>query len=235
MLAGGWRGRHVARLAFAPDGRSLAASSGDGRLCLWEVPSGRLLGRWSSAGYQVGALHFAADGRLLALGSFLERIRLWDVASGKTIRTFTGHEQGLGPYRRQTNGVVSLALSPDGSLLAAGMNDYSVRLWEVGRSSPCRALEGHRSWPGPLAFSADGKQLVSVATDGTIRLWSTREAREILQRADDRSRQGGLALAPDGREVAVFLNGRTACLWDGGDPAGSSACPQSELPDQSQY
>jgi WD40 repeat protein len=69
----------VVSLAFAPDGRTLAAGGVDGSLCLWELASGRR--RHAFAGHEtsVAALAFSPDGRLLAASSAEAPVYVWDV------------------------------------------------------------------------------------------------------------------------------------------------------------
>lgn len=70
----------------------------------------------------------------------------------------------------------ALSFSPQGQLLAAGLNDKTVRLWE--RSShnnqnyhPMQTLPGHSDKVTALAFSPDGKMLACGCSDGYIFLW----------------------------------------------------------------
>jgi WD40 repeat protein len=72
---------------------------------------------------------------------------------------------------RHTAPVNSLAISPDGQLLASGSDDYTVQLWTLPSGSPLKSLTGHMSEVLSLAISPDGRLLVSGSDDGAIRLW----------------------------------------------------------------
>ena len=74
--------------------------------------------------------------------------------------TMTGHGEWVG----------SVAFSTNGSLLASGSGDKSIRLWNPATGEHIRTLEGHTDAVRWVAFSADGSLLASRSYDNTIRL-----------------------------------------------------------------
>lgn len=68
--------------------------------------------------------------------------------------------------------VADLAVSPDGTLLAAGGWDHAVTLWSVPHGTLVARLEGHTRDVMDLDFSDDGSLLASASDDGTVGLWS---------------------------------------------------------------
>src|SRR5271157_902239 len=68
--------------------------------------------------------------------------------------------------------VLSVAFSPDGTTLASGSFDETVRLWSIPDGKLLRTLEGHMSGVGSVAFSPDGDMLASGSFDKAVRLWS---------------------------------------------------------------
>jgi WD40 repeat protein len=81
--------RRVTSLAFAPDGRTLAATVGDrpgrdhepGLIVLWDAATGQRRLELTGHTNAVLTVAFSPDGRLLASGSSDRTVRLWDVTS----------------------------------------------------------------------------------------------------------------------------------------------------------
>lgn len=67
--------------------------------------------------------------------------------------------------------VNSVAFSPDGSLVATGSSDGTVRLWRTDDGSLLHILEAHSDDVRSVAFAPDGDRLASASEDGTVRIW----------------------------------------------------------------
>jgi len=142
----------VVRLAFAPDGKSLATCDADRTLHLYDWTSGKELRRMAPCH---GPIAISPDGRTVAVGgnqgTFDDRIRLWDTATGWDACPV----QGL----QRLGGVV---VAPDSKTLAVGAGD-GVQLYESRSGKLLRELPGR----SPLAFSPDGQIIVVQYYDVT--------------------------------------------------------------------
>ena len=124
-------------------------------------------------------------------------------------RTLTGHKGLI------SRGVLSVAFSPDGRLLASSGEDRTVRLWESATGTHRRVLTGHTGRPGPVhcvAFSPDGRLLASGGTDKTVRLWDPATGTQQRVLTGHSGGVSSVAFSPDGRLLASSDDG--VWLWD---------------------
>jgi WD40 repeat protein len=130
------------------------------------------------------------------------------------------------PQRQEfdCNGKVNaLAVSPDGKYVAVGVNDYTVKVWDVDAGKMRFELVGHGAPVNGVAFSPDGKLLASVAGDefsptarpGEVKLWDMNTGKERLM-APYRLTLPELTVAfsADGMTIATGGMDQSVRLWD---------------------
>jgi hypothetical protein len=107
-----------------------------------------------------------------------------------------------------------LAFSPDGSLLASGSFDKTVRLWSVSDGKLLHTQEGHTASVLGVAFSPDGKTLASGSVDGTVRLWRVADGSPIRVLQGHTDFVYAVAFSPDGKTLASGGADNAVRLWD---------------------
>ena len=75
-----------------------------------------------------------------------------------------------------------MSFSADGSRIAAGMTDRTVRVWDASTGRVLRVLRGHADLALDVAFSPDGTKLASASYDKTIRVWDLASERHRVLR-----------------------------------------------------
>ena len=172
-----WDIRH---LSFSMDGSKVVIYAGSVEKygdAVWvvDVSSSRIDGRyptvWSNSGLH-GAAALSPDNRRLYLArsdaaNYRYSIQCLDLTTGQEVWQTD---------RERDYGLTTLALSPDGQVLASGsgFEDPLIRVWDAATGKLLKRLDGHSGWVCQLIFSRDGQRLISAASDQSIRFWETR-------------------------------------------------------------
>ena len=72
---------------------------------------------------------------------------------------------------------MTAVLSPDGKLIASGLQDYTVVLWDTEDEKISATLQSHKACVRTVAFSPDGKFVAYGSYNNTIRLWNIQSGR----------------------------------------------------------
>jgi WD40 repeat protein len=148
--------QRVTDVAFAPDGRAMAAVTSDGMAWVWETATGGQRRKWridtpgspgkwpdylAPGDWGVAPLvAFSPDGRLLATSKATGEVRVWHIGTSEELRSFKGHHSWL----------TSLAFAAGGPLLSAGADGTAV-IWDASGPKPdadgsAEKVEAEAAW-----------------------------------------------------------------------------------------
>ncbi|MEV6105924.1 WD40 repeat domain-containing protein [Streptomyces sp. NPDC051940] len=110
--------------------------------------------------------------------------------------------------------VRSAAFSPDGSLVATGSYDSTVRIWDAVTGQLLQDLTGHLHPVNGVAFSPDGTCVASGADDDTVRICEVGSGSVRLVITGHAGWVNMVAFSPDGTRLATAGEDGTARIWD---------------------
>lgn len=227
-------------VAFSPDGKTLATGDVNGALHLWDVGTGdEIYSIAAHSGFPgASAIAFSVDGQWIASGGGDGVVRVWNAEDGGELLSFDMLGKPQAPFAGggfaggPPGAIASVAFSPDGRYLAAGLaqrplqsKTSKIRLWDLESNKPVRGIDDTGGELQSLAFTPDGKQLVSggsltmprekfgkpyfalTVRVAQVRVWdadSGKMLRELLK--DEREPgSGAIAMSKDGGVLAIGI------------------------------
>ena len=179
------------------------------------------------------SLSYALTANKFVVGRQDGKIDVGNTRTGGKLATLSGHTDGIqerlplaadekpppaGEVRVRfvdgtVNSVLALAFSPDGTRLASGSKDKTVRLWDTNTNEELAILQKHTGWTNALVFSPDGKMLASGSADKTVQLWDTATGAHLATLTKHRRGIAALAFSPDGGTLASGSMDGTIRFW----------------------
>lgn len=214
-------------VAFSKDTLALP---GDDGIILWDTASP---GALSGEQVDIGSLAFSSDNKLASGGTIISSISLWDADSrqhlGKLQQPRYG-ESGEDSFAFGQSAVNSLAFDPDGKILASGLLNGTIILWDASTRQPSGELPAdpeQTTEVSDVVFSADGRTLASAVNpfSSDTEAKAAKRGEIIMWDVNNRSRIGapftghegpitGIAFSRDGKLLASGSKDKAIILWD---------------------
>lgn len=119
--------REVRWVTFSPNGKTLASAGFDGTIRTWDIDNRKQIRSITAHkdGYAERVFFLSGDQQLVSCGGNTNgqngSLAIWNASNGKEIRAWHG---------AGANGLIALAVSPNGTQFASGGRDKTVRLWK---------------------------------------------------------------------------------------------------------
>ena len=192
------------RIAFSPDGSTLASASWDRVIRLWDLDTGRLLHALGGHTGAVRDIAFAADGAQIISGSEDHTIRFWGVQSGEQLNVLSDHEKE----------VRCIAPTPDGVRLVSAGADSTVRLWDIESGKQLRVIT--QQVTKSIAVAPDGRTIALGGFRGGVELWDaelTWKRLVIAPPALAKMSVESVAFSSDSKQMVTVFGG-SIIVWD---------------------
>ncbi|WP_020475578.1 protein kinase domain-containing protein [Zavarzinella formosa] len=229
-------GRHLSKvpvdvhhMAFSPDGHTLATIHKDGRLRLTDLATEKETQAFQAGGDGRNFVAFTPDGKELitASGAGMEITR-WSL-KGKPVWKFADQNEFEPGNEIQKEFFTSLAVSPDGKLVAVATANRDIRILDASTGLPRLAnlsgtlpetpmkLKGHLGKIQRVVFDSSGTRLASTSDDQTVRVWDALHGYALLNLRGHTGPVFGVSFSADGSGLASAANLEVR-IWDGRKP-----------------
>ncbi len=164
--------RNIYCLAVSPDDKRFVAGGGDvfggvsreysgeSSVTVWDIATGRRM--FDIGDEKVPILRFCLSPNGRALYTCGDKVLGWDaVKSAPPIQQFDASGRRM----------ISIAVSPDGTMLAAGGLEGTVVIWHIDSAARLATLTHHGGPVYTLAFSPASRKLAAAGERGVATVW----------------------------------------------------------------
>jgi WD40 repeat protein len=199
----------VKALAFSPDGRWLATGSDDGLVQIWEVATGKRVGRQLAHEAPIQSLAFTRDGAQLQAATTTPTVRTWRVTKAELVGT-PYQDPSWRPWQNRDGAAV---LGVQGARFLACGKDGTVRLWDVATRKPVGSPMRTASQVTGACLSPDGSRAV-LHNGMEAQIFDPATGRPIVAPFSHPAGIDAVALSPDSSRLLIGGQNNAAQLWN---------------------
>lgn len=138
------------------------------------------------------------------------------------VKNYYLQKSHIPPLLGHTESISSLAFSPDGSLIASGSRDSTIKIWDSQTGQLIKTLAGQRNFITSVAFAPDGSSIVcgvewlegESTVRGEVRIWDVKLGKIRHTLVGHNGAVSAVAYSPDGKLVATGGSDNKVILWD---------------------
>lgn len=164
-------------LALSPDGKMLAAATGDpgqaGEVRVFDNQSGRILATPFRGSDTLLAVGFSPDGRTLAFGGVDGKLRLFQTEKWTEVLAIDSHSDWL----------TALSWNREGNQVATASRDKTAKVYDVITGKRVSTFSGHPEAVRGIAFHSNGKEVLSTGDHGHLFVWGSDNGKKVADRA----------------------------------------------------
>ena len=196
-------GGGVCDIAVSRDGRTAMAGGWNHKVCFWDVPSGKELGRLEYEQVLYGVA-ISPDGRLAVCGGRDPVLHVIDFKTKREVKS--------PPVEKWQFKPVFLG---DGKHFIIGTMS-GARLWDVEAGREGRKFGDTQGWVQDLVISRDGRFLLTGSPDHTARVFDMATGSETMKLSVEgaESHIRVVAISPDGRKALAGADDKIMRVWD---------------------
>jgi WD40 repeat protein len=174
----------------------------EANLLVWNMQNGELLHVIDGVTRSnFSMISISPDGQYLITTGW-DETKIWDYHNGVII------------HNLELTGVNDLAVTPDSHYLVAGLEDTTIRIFELESGEEVLRLEGHTTHVSSLSISPDGKRIVSGAFDGTLKVWELAIAEKQQRIENHAGKVNAVAISSDGAYGISGSADNSIKVWD---------------------
>lgn len=212
-------GPAVTRVTFSPDGSLVVAASqvitanqfrhtyAPAAIQIWDAGTRKLLATFRAPwGDAVTGPVFAPNGSRIAVAL--------NGLTGETVELLRSRDlHAVGAELKLRSLIYDVAFSPTSNLMATGLEDGAIVLWDAARDKRVRTITGISGQVRAVAFSPDDRTLAVGDSEGLIQIFSVRTGALEETLSAHTAEVNGLAFTPDGRTLISASTDHTAIIW----------------------